>query len=147
MIEIKNKIIYQTDKEVLQLILDLKKQGFKIPNFPNDKTSFIPIVYYRKSFELYFVGYLSKPGDSGYVAFLIKNFLTENNFNLRELSKISGCDESELASNILIQIRSICKQINYPFTVSLVIKPCGMGFLATPNHPLDEIMNTNGRNN
>lgn len=142
-----NVYISTDDNEVLAFIDNAKKYGAKIPEIDTTKTFVIPMVKYDKGFVLYLVMHFSLKGDAGFTLFRADNFMTAGNgVNLLEYEKY-GFKASDIVSTILIQVTTIAEKINYPFHISVAIKPDFIGLIATPHHPIDEIYNLKGHNN
>lgn len=142
----KGIFITDDDKEVLSIIEMLKKQRVKVPEFDLTKDQLFPLVYYQNGFNLYIIIYYSKEGDSGYSAFHLKNFLSENKFNVK-IFESYGFDIMNLLLNILNQITGIMKKIDYPFSISTVFDEKFIGIIATLKHPIVEITNSDGHKN
>jgi len=142
-----NVFVTDNDNEVLSLMDSLKKEGVKIPDFDLTKDNHFFFVSYKSGFNLHIISYFNMPGDSGYTAFHVKNFLTENKFNLLEFIPMLRLDVSKVMTFLTQQTMGIAKKINYPFSISMVMDKDFIGLIATPTHPLTEILNKDGSKN
>lgn len=75
--------------------------------------------------------YSPKKGDSGYAMLHIKNFLTENLFNLNDWAWF-GFDVSAAVASIHLQVKDIADRINYPLAIMTAFGKDFIGLVATP---------------
>jgi hypothetical protein len=126
----KNIWLESDDSEVLSLIKKLRLRGLVFAEFDpkkNDQSLFV--VEYENGFNLYFIMYSAAEKDSGYTFLLIKNFLSENKFNLNNL-KVWGFHIEEALASIHMQVTGIAKRINYPFNIITVLDKDFVGLIA-----------------
>ena len=134
MIQLKKNVwVENDDNKVLQLISQLRQRGAGIPEIDPKikKDQYVFAVNYDTGFDLYIIAYLSKINDSGYIAVHIKNFLTENRFNLNDFARF-GFDIAAALASIYSQVMGIADKINYPFTIASVIDKNFIGLIAEP---------------
>ena len=140
------KYMTVNDDEALLLIQKLKKSGAKIPKIDLNRNSLLTMVSYKNGFNLCLITYHCEEGDSGYTAFIIPNFLSENQFNFESLAQY-GFNTTQVVWEINKQIEGILSQINYPFTIAMVFDKNFTGFMVTQTHLINEINNIDGYNN
>jgi hypothetical protein len=134
MIQLKKNIwVENDDNKVLSLMAHMRQGGVIISDFDikSEKSQFLFAVNYDTGFNLYVIGYFPKKGDSGYTMLLIKNFLTENLFNLNDWAWL-GFDVSLALANIYMQVANIADRINYPLEIMTAFKKDFVGLVASP---------------
>lgn len=129
----KNVWVESDDTEILSFMDHMRQKGVPIPVFDpkSEVDQFLFAVTYTDCFNLYVIAYSPKAGDSGYTLLHIRNFLTENLFNLKKWAWM-GFDVSAALASIHTQVAGIADKINYPLTIMTAFDDDFTGLIATP---------------
>lgn len=148
MIEKQPGVLYTTDNaEVERIIAMMRNTGIPVPDFDKSKTTLMPFVYYDKCFKLYLLMYCANDTeDSGYLAYHITNFMTENKFNFKPLENM-GLDVDELVNAVLVQTKYVAAKVDFHFPIGLWITDDFIGLEVFPEHPAEMITNKKGSAN
>lgn len=111
---------YTQDGEIIELIEQLIDQEVEMPNMSTTENTIFVLPYYKKGFHLFIIMRFITPGDEGYMAYHIKDFMTTNEFNFNELVALIPFNTVEVVEHIFKQVITLAEQIDWPYTLALI---------------------------